>query len=351
MKISVVIPVYNASQVIGDCLKGLESQTRPADEIIMVDNGSCDDSCAIIQKFSDENKKLNIFLYRESKKGPSAARNCGAQKATGDIIVFTDDDCIADSRWLAEIQKAFESDPALEFLGGIPEPFIAPRTLMEKFLSAFWLTPKDFQKAFVPTKLDLFAGIFISTFNCAYKRKLFYDLQGFDESLLIGEDFDIYLRAINRGAKLSAWDVSVMVCHKQNISFQAMIKKFFRYGLALALIVKRYYPHQVILKVPGGYRSFRTPFFTIVLMGTFMKLSAVLIILSMAYLQSFLIFAIVFGAGAVFLFFHVRRLISRCGCVLTFKENLLVVVYYVARQLSEELGRAVGSIKQRIICL
>lgn len=78
MKVSVIIPVYNEAGVIGNCLASLKKQTIPL-EVVIVDDGSTDGS----EKYA---------TYKQSHKGPGAARNLGSSKATGDILVFVDAD-------------------------------------------------------------------------------------------------------------------------------------------------------------------------------------------------------------------------------------------------------------------
>lgn len=88
-KITVVIPTYNEEKVIGNCLASLARQAVPA-EIIVVDDGSKDNSLSVIENFKLKNK--NCVLLRQKHEGPGAARNLGASKAKGDILVFVDAD-------------------------------------------------------------------------------------------------------------------------------------------------------------------------------------------------------------------------------------------------------------------
>lgn len=88
MKISVIIPVYNEEKVIGNCLRSLENQTIKT-EIIVIDDGSTDATIAEIQNTKSE---INLLLFKQNHLGPGVARNLGAGKATGDILVFVDAD-------------------------------------------------------------------------------------------------------------------------------------------------------------------------------------------------------------------------------------------------------------------
>lgn len=86
--ISVVIPLYNKEKNIAATLKSVLSQEGCAYEVVVVDDGSTDNSVGVVEAFADE----RIHLYKQANGGPSKARNTGMRKATGDWIVFLDAD-------------------------------------------------------------------------------------------------------------------------------------------------------------------------------------------------------------------------------------------------------------------
>ena len=96
-KISIVIPVYNGEATIFQCLMKLSNQSYPAEniEIIVVNNNSTDKTQKIVEQF-------NVKSVFEKKTGPSAARNTGMKIAGGEIIVFTDADCLADVNFVQQ---------------------------------------------------------------------------------------------------------------------------------------------------------------------------------------------------------------------------------------------------------
>ena len=103
--ISVVVPFYNSRQHLEECLQAFLNQTYPREryEIIMVDNNSSDDSAAIVRKYQ------GIRLVAEPKQGAYAARNRGAAVAKGEILAFTDADCVVAADWLQQLAAAFQS--------------------------------------------------------------------------------------------------------------------------------------------------------------------------------------------------------------------------------------------------
>jgi len=100
--ISIIIPAYNAEKAIKECLSSLTNQSlsRNKYEIIVVDDGSTDRTCEIAKKY-----KVNVIS--QGNGGPAVARNRGAREARGDILIFTDSDCIADKDFIEKMIKPF----------------------------------------------------------------------------------------------------------------------------------------------------------------------------------------------------------------------------------------------------
>lgn len=90
MNISVIIPIYNEEKVIAACLESLSLQTKQVHEVIVVDDGSTDRSLETVHHTDALIKNIKVFT--QSHLGPGAARNRGAKKATGEILVFVDSD-------------------------------------------------------------------------------------------------------------------------------------------------------------------------------------------------------------------------------------------------------------------
>jgi len=112
--ISVVIPVYNAARYLDRCIEGLLSQTLARDqyEILMIDNNSTDGSDRIIEGFG------GVRLLKEPEQGSYAARNRGLREASGGIVVFTDPDCVPETDWLEQMQRALSEPGVGVVLGG-----------------------------------------------------------------------------------------------------------------------------------------------------------------------------------------------------------------------------------------
>jgi MoaA/NifB/PqqE/SkfB family radical SAM enzyme/glycosyltransferase involved in cell wall biosynthesis len=112
-KVSVIVPAYNASLTIGSCIESLLVQTEQPHEIIIVNDASTDNTAEIIQG-------MNVrFVDRKQNGGAGAARAEGAKIATGDILAFTDSDCVVPSNWVTQIHDAFVANPDIGGIGGI----------------------------------------------------------------------------------------------------------------------------------------------------------------------------------------------------------------------------------------
>ena len=103
MKFSVIVPFLNEEKYIAQCIDALRNQTYSQNdfELIFVDNGSTDKSGEIVRSYSD------IKYLLEEHKDAYVARNLGASKASGEILVFIDADCIASANLLSEYANAF----------------------------------------------------------------------------------------------------------------------------------------------------------------------------------------------------------------------------------------------------
>ncbi|HEY9405251.1 MAG TPA: glycosyltransferase [Pyrinomonadaceae bacterium] len=112
-RVSVVIPVYNGRATIAGTIEHLFRQSLAPHEIIVVDDGSTDDTVEVLQRFGDRLK-----ILRQPNGGPSSARNHGIREATGEFVALTDSDCLPEPNWLRNLAGGFDS-PRVAGVGGI----------------------------------------------------------------------------------------------------------------------------------------------------------------------------------------------------------------------------------------
>lgn len=185
MRVSIIVPAYNAVGTIGECLEACLNQTHQDIEVIVVDDSSTDNTPALINA-------CPVTYVRQNKKGPAAARNLGAHHATGEIIAFTDSDCVPDPSWIEELLKGFrEGVVAVGGTYGIrnDSSFLA-RLIHEEIV----LRHEQFSE-----EVD-----FLGSFNVAFRKEAFDAVGGFDESFLraSGEDNDLAYRLQDEGGTL-----------------------------------------------------------------------------------------------------------------------------------------------------
>jgi glycosyltransferase involved in cell wall biosynthesis len=111
MRMSVVVPVRDDARLLERCLAALRMQTRQPDEIVVVDNGSSDDSAPVA-------RAAGARVVSEPVRGIPRAASAGYDAATGDVIARIDADTVCPPGWLARVEERFAADPSLDFLTG-----------------------------------------------------------------------------------------------------------------------------------------------------------------------------------------------------------------------------------------
>lgn len=115
-KITVIIPTYRRPRDLARCLEALKSQTRPAEEVLVVVRDTDAETSAFLEIFNPE--PLPLRRQTVSEAGVVAAMNKGLDAATGEFIAFTDDDAAPHPDWLERIESHFLSDPRVGAVGG-----------------------------------------------------------------------------------------------------------------------------------------------------------------------------------------------------------------------------------------
>lgn len=110
--ITVIVPVYNSEHYLVNCIESIIEQTYKDLEIILVDDGSTDNSLEICQEYAKKNKRIKVI--GKKKNGQSSARNAGLEKATGKFISFIDSDDEISSDVFENAVNAFESDAEID---------------------------------------------------------------------------------------------------------------------------------------------------------------------------------------------------------------------------------------------
>lgn len=167
--LSVVVPFYDAERHLEACISALLGQTYPRSryELIMVDNNSRDASAQIVGRYPD------IRLLHEPQQGAYSARNRGLSEARGEIVAFTDPDCVPAADWLERLVDCMQDDEVGVAIGGYRLPEASPALAL---LIAF-----ENAKEQVVFESEDALRYYGHTNNMAVKRRLFEDLGPFVE--------------------------------------------------------------------------------------------------------------------------------------------------------------------------
>lgn len=189
MKLSVVIPVYNGERTLERALQAVLAVRCPPHEleVVVVDDGSTDQSAALAARYP-------VKVIRQSNGGPAKARNAGWRSSSGEIVLFTDSDCIPEPAWASCLIAGFSSGE-VGAVGGSYE-IANPESPLARFIHAEIIyrhrRMPDYVKA-------------VGTYNLAVRRRVLEELGGFDESYprASGEDNDLSYRIQKRRYRIA----------------------------------------------------------------------------------------------------------------------------------------------------
>lgn len=222
-RVSVIVCTNKGSATLVPCLDSLVAMTYPDFEVILVNDGD-DTRVSEIAGTYESIKHLAI-----EHAGLSSARNTGAGAATGEIFVYTDDDCVAEPDWLKWIVKLFSQDASLGCAGG---PNIAPKpeTRTQAMITA---APGGASQVLLSdTRAEYLPGC-----NLAIRRPVFEELGGFNPVFRsAGGDVDFCWRASDAGYALGFHPLA-FVWHQRRFSYQAYFRQQIGHGRAEAFLL------------------------------------------------------------------------------------------------------------------
>ncbi len=213
MLASVILCTRNRAAKLPQALDSLSRMEPPeggAVEVLIVDNGSTDETREAAERYRAAHPGRFSYLF-EPARGKSAALNRGVQEARGEILLFTDDDCVVDELWAAAAAAEFEHDPDLAVLGGRVELFDTR--------DADVSTVPFRERCVVACPTGILLTPYVIGCNMAIRRGVFDRIGGFDLRMgpgsrvgLVAEDTDLVYRAFRHGFKV-AYAPSMRVRH------------------------------------------------------------------------------------------------------------------------------------------
>lgn len=224
--VTVIVPAYNAQDTIGACIESLLGQTRRPDEVIIVDDCSRDDTMQVALKYGVKVIRL------EKNSGPGVARNTGAAAATGEILAFTDSDCVAPPDWLERIVGALDAPGVVAATGGYAGP------VQDRFLTRLQHLVLHWRQSALPPEIE---STITSNFAClksAFQSvggfPLYYRKRDLTQPIWGNEDEELGFLLARAGGKIR-WMPDIGVLH------------LFRFSLRGYLRQQRFYAERIVM--------------------------------------------------------------------------------------------------------
>ncbi len=224
--ISVIVPGYNVQGTLAACLEALLSQTTPRDryEVIYVDDASVDGSVEVACRYPD------VTLIRlDENRGQAHARNVGLAQSRGELILFTDADCVPAPDWIEAMQRPF-ADPEVAGAKGIYATRQA--SLVARFAQLEYETRYEIMRR--QSSID-----FIDTYSAGYRRAVLEEHGGFDARFRIDEDQELSFRLAEAGCKM-VFNPEALVYHQHPATLQRYLRRKYHIGYWKALVLRRH---------------------------------------------------------------------------------------------------------------
>ncbi len=216
--ISVIVPAKDAASTLSLCLSALRDQDGYAFgrdyEVIVVDDGSRDATAALA-------RQAGVQVLSQPTLGPAAARNLGARVAVGEILAFTDADCAPAPTWLGLLTRPFQASDVVGVKG-------AYRTAQPELVARFVQLEYDYKYLHMRRLANI---DFIDTNNAAYRRDIFLQNDGFNETFIVPsvEDQEFSFRLARKGY-LMLFEPDAIVYHQHDRSLVEYLRRKFGIG-------------------------------------------------------------------------------------------------------------------------
>lgn len=214
MIVSVIIPVYNAQNTLEECLDSIVNQHFPTKEfeVIAVDNNSTDKSMDIINSYA---QVTSVFC---GKSGPAAARNAGIHQASGELLLLTDADCVADPLWIQNFVDSYR-----EFKNSKSEVLMIGGGIRGRNKN-IWALLDDFccWNQFHPKLKPRDIPVYFPSANICIPRDYITKIGGFNEELRYSEDYALCQEVIKDGYKIY-FQPKASVNHINRIGFKEVL--------------------------------------------------------------------------------------------------------------------------------
>ena len=226
-RVSIVLPLYNSSEEIESTFSELDRQLYRDREIVLVDDGSSDSTLERARSLSSG--RGDIRVVGTEHRGPAHARNEGLSHSRGEIVFFTESDCVYDPTYLQKAVEALDSHPDAAAVCLTGAPLITRPTLATSCID---IENKVQHRLLQQGKIEPF-------YAWVFRREVLLKLGGYDDKLFQGEDRDLFrrLKAANYSV---AWVPGVNWRHIRNQTLPQMAPKWYSRGKTRLLYVLKH---------------------------------------------------------------------------------------------------------------
>ncbi|WP_245441888.1 glycosyltransferase [Rhizobium phaseoli] len=231
--LSVIVPAYNNENDISIILEAFSKQTLDADQVeyIIVNNNSKDNTKGVVNEYA-KNLPITVRCVDENNIQSSyAARNAGIRAAKGNILLFTDSDCVPEPEWAARMLDAFDR-PEIGIVGGAIQASHGD-SLVERFSSEANVLSQEhsLKNPYLP---------FFQTANVAYRREAFQKAGLFRSRLKTGGDADMCWRVQKSTDFELRYCAEAKVLHRHRTTLAGLNEQFSRYGRSSVYLNRLY---------------------------------------------------------------------------------------------------------------
>jgi glycosyltransferase involved in cell wall biosynthesis len=217
---SIIVPTYNRPERLANCLESLSRLDYPREqfEVIVIDDGSDMPLQPVVAPFLDQ---LNVTLLKQLHAGPAGARNTGAERAKGEFLTFTDDDCTPAPDWLQKLAEHFTEVPVRAIGGRILNALsknlysTTSQIIVDVAYAHYNANPN-------PTR-------FFASNNLTVPAGPFHAIGGFDTTFKTAEDRDICDRWQHHGFQMT-YAPEVLIYHSHDLNLRTFWRQHYRYG-------------------------------------------------------------------------------------------------------------------------
>jgi glycosyltransferase involved in cell wall biosynthesis len=209
--ISTIIPTYNRANFIGEALESALQQTRPADEIIVVDDGSTDDTEKIVAQYAGK-----VRYIRQENAGPSAARNRGFQAAAGDCIALLDSDDLWVNDKLERQLATLAQHPDLDLIFGLEAKFNAGNQSEPPAINdQDYFDCLNSVDCIIPDAFGLLLkeNFFVATSSVLFRKSCIQKVGLLDVTVRLAEDYEYWLRFALEGFRFGF--INAVLCRRR----------------------------------------------------------------------------------------------------------------------------------------